>query len=129
MVAKQLTGSGETELLAPLADEVALDWSADGSTIFLDTFGATGSDIATLAVSGDKKVKPFLNGALNEFSAGCRPTASYRLTCPTSRAVMRSLVQTYPDRSEKWQISARGGDDPHWANGGRGLLYTHPSSR
>ncbi len=130
VVAKQLTGSGETELLAPLADEVALkDWSADGSTIFLDTFGATGSDIATLAVSGDKKVKPFLNGAFNEFSGRLSPDGRYLAYVSDESGRDEIYVQTYPDRSEKWQISARGGDDPHWANGGRELLYLSPEQQ
>ncbi len=130
VVAKQLTGSGETELLAPLADEVTIkDWSADGATIFLDVFGAMGSDIGTLSVAGDHKVKPFLNGAFNEFSGRLSPDGRYLAYVSDESGREEVYVQTYPDRSDKWQISVRGGDDPHWGNGGRELFYLSPEQQ
>ena len=130
IVAKQLTGSGETEMLAPLADEVTLkDLSADGSTLFMDTFGATGTDIATLSIPGDHKVKPFLNGAFNEFSGRLSPDGHYLAYVSDESGREEIYVQTYPDRGEKWQISARGGDDPHWGAGGRQLYYLSPEQQ
>ena len=130
VIAKQLTGSGETEVLAPLSDEVTLkDWSADGTMLFLDTFGPTGSDIGTLSISGDHKVKPFLNGAFNEFSGRLSPDGRYLAYVSDESGREEIYVQTYPDRSQKWQISARGGDDPHWGNGGRELFYLSPEQQ
>jgi eukaryotic-like serine/threonine-protein kinase len=130
IVAKQLTGSGETEMLAPLTDEVAIkDWSADGTTLFMDTFGVSGTDIATLSIPGNKKLKPFLNGAFNEFSGRLSPDGHYLAYVSDESGREEVYVQTYPDRGEKWQVSVRGGDDPHWTNGGRELCYLSPEQQ
>ena len=38
-------------------------------------------------------------------------------------------VQNFPDRSEKWQISTRGGDDPRWSAGGKEMFYLSPEQQ
>jgi dipeptidyl aminopeptidase/acylaminoacyl peptidase len=130
ITSKLLTGSGETELLAKIAEEVILkDWSRDGSMIVYDFPAVTGTDIWVLPTTGDRKPIPFLNGAYNEFSGRLSPDARYLAYVSDESGREEVYVQSYPDRSEKWQISTRGGDDPRWGPGGNELLYLSPEQQ
>jgi serine/threonine protein kinase len=124
IVAKQLTGSGETELLAPLTSEVVLkDWSRDGSTIVFDADSESGDDIWLLPVTGDRKPKVFLNGTYNEFDGRLSPDGRFLAYVSDESGRDEIYVQPFPDRSEKWQVSTRGGKDPRWGADGREIYY------
>ena len=124
---KTLTGSGETQLLYPVVDECILkDWSRDGSTIFFEKTAATGLDIWTLSTTGDHKATAFLTGAFNEFDPHLSPDGHYLAYTSDESGHEEVYVQPYPDRSDKWQISTHGGDDPHWSADGRQMFYLSP---
>ncbi len=127
IAARQLTGSGETELLAAIPDESVLkDWSRDGSTIFFERSTVTGGDIWTLPLGGDRKPKVFLNGAFNEFDPRLSPDGRYLAYASDESGRAEVYVQPFPDRSDKWQISTRGGEDPVWASSGKEIYYLSP---
>jgi len=120
---KQITGSGETELLLPSKDETVLkDWSRDGSTVFYDVAAATGYDIWTLSLA-DKKARPFLNAAFNEYDGKLSPDGRFLAYTSDESGREEIYVQTYPDRSDKWQVSTRGGNDPRWGANGNEMYY------
>ena len=128
--AKQLTGSGETESLSPQAEEAVLkDWSRDGSTIVFDRSSATGTDIWTLPVSGDHKPKVFLNGPYNEYDGHLSPDGRYLAYVSDESGHDEIYVQTYPSRSDKWQVSNHGGNDPRWAANGHEMYYLSPDQQ
>ena len=130
IVAKQLTGSGETEMLATLGDEATLkDWSRDGSTIFYETGASTGTDIWALPTTGDRKPAPFLTGAFSEYDPRLSPDGRYLAYVSNESGRDEIYVQSYPDRSEKWQVSTRGGNDPRWSLNGRELYYLSPDQQ
>jgi serine/threonine protein kinase len=127
IVAKQLTGSGETERLAPVTDEATLkDWSRDGSTIFFELTSATGSDIWTLSLNGDRKPHVFLNGTFDETDPRLSPDGRFLAYVSNESGHNEVYVQSYPGRSEKWQVSTRGGEDPRWGEGGHEIFYLAP---
>jgi serine/threonine protein kinase len=130
IVAKQLTGSGETEMLAPMGTEATLkDWSRDGSTIFYEITTATGTDIWALPTTGDRKPRPFLNGAFSEYDPKLSPDGRYLAYVSNESGRDEIYVQSYPDRSEKWQVSTHGGSDPRWAANGREMYYLSPDQQ
>lgn len=121
---KQLSGSGEAELLTPFSDEVVLkDWSRDGNAIAFDFNGATGTDIWVVSTTGDRKPQPFLNGTYDEFDARFSPDGRYMAYVSNESGREEVYVQTFPDRSEKWQVSTRGGYDPRWSANGHQMYY------
>ena len=130
IVVKQLTGSGETELLMPQPQEIVLkNWSRDGSTILYDSFvTSTTSDIWLLSTI-TKKARPFLTGSYNEFDPRLSPDG--RLLAYTSNESGRNevYVQSYPDQSDKWQVSTRGGREPLWRADGREIFYLSPDGQ
>jgi Tol biopolymer transport system component len=124
IVAKQLTGSGESELLTPMTNEVVLkDWARDGSAIFYEVGNVSGLDIWVLPLSGDRKPHPFLNGTFDEFDPRLSPDGRYLAYVSNESGRDEVYVQTYPDRSDKWQVSTHGGSDPHWTAGGHEIDY------
>jgi Tol biopolymer transport system component len=129
ITAKQLTGSGETELLLPSNDELILkDWSRDGSTIVYDLAAPTGLDIWTLSLA-DKKARAFLNAAFNEYDGHLSPDGRYLAYTSDESGREEIYVQTYPDRSDKWQVSTHGGSDPRWGGRGTEMYYLSPDQQ
>ena len=130
IVAKQLTGSGETELLAPFKDEAVLkDWSRDGKLILFELNSASGPDVWVLPLTGDRKPYAFLNGKYGEGEPRLSPDGKYLAYTSNESGHDEIYVQTFPDRAEKWQISTRGGYDPRWSGNGRELFYLSPEQR
>ncbi len=130
IIAKRLTGSGETETLAALTEEATLkDWSRDGSTIVYDLATASSTDIWTLPTAGDHKPRPFLNGAFNEYDGKLSPDGRYLAYVSDESGHDEVYVQTYPDRSDKWQVSTHGGSDPRWSASGHAIYYLSPDQQ
>ena len=128
---KQLTGSGETERLLPSVEELVLkDWSRDGSAILYEVPSANGrSDIWVLPTTGERKPWAFLNGAFNEIFPRLSPDGGLLAYVSDESGRNEVYVQTFPDRNEKWQVSARGGDDPTWSADGRQIYYLSPEQQ
>jgi Tol biopolymer transport system component len=122
---RNVSGSGDRELLGRVsANVVPTDWSPDGATIvFEDGTPATRSDLWLLPLEGDRKPRPFLNGSYNEAQGRFSPDGRYLAYTSDESGRPEIYVQAFPDRSEKWQISTRGGSDPEWSADGRELFY------
>jgi eukaryotic-like serine/threonine-protein kinase len=130
IMAKQLTGSGETEVLAPLSQEVTLkDWASDGSAIFYDSGSTLGTDVWVLPLTGERKPQPFLTGAYNEYDPHLSPDGRFLAYVSNESGREEVYVQTYPDRSDKWQVSTHGGNDPHWSADGHEMFYLSPDQQ
>jgi Tol biopolymer transport system component len=124
IVAKQLTGSGETEVLLPTGEEaVPMDWSSDGSTILYVNELGKSSDIWMLPVTGDRRPAVFLNGAFEEYFPRLSPDGRYLAYTSDESGRDEVYVQPFPDRSEKWQVSTRGGSEPQWSGDGHEIFY------
>jgi len=83
----------------------------------------SGLDIWVLPLSGDRKPHPFLNGTFDEFDPRLSPDGRYLAYVSNESGRDEVYVQTYPDRSDKWQVSTHGGSDPHWTAGGHEIDY------
>jgi Tol biopolymer transport system component len=124
IVAKQLTGSGEMEMLLPTGEEaVPMDWSSDGSTILYVNELGKSSDIWMLPVTGDRRPAVFLNGAFEEYFPRLSPDGRYLAYTSDESGRDEVYVQPFPDRSEKWQVSTRGGSEPQWSGDGHEIFY------
>ena len=122
---KQLTGSGEQEVLHRIDQEAILsDWSNDGNLIFFGVDSPNNaSDVWILEMTGERKTYPFLNGPFNEAQAQLSPDGRYLAYSSDESGQFEIYIQTFPERSEKWQISSRGGSDPVWRSDGKELFY------
>ena len=121
---KQLTGSGQEELLHLLPNEPSLShWSRDGSRMLFTQGSGQRSDIWVLELSGERKAYPFLNGPFTEREGQLSPNGKFLAYSSDESGQYQIYVQQFPDRSEKWQISTTGGSDPQWRADGKELFF------
>jgi Tol biopolymer transport system component len=122
---KSSSGAGNDELLLKSEFVNFPEHAApDGQSIlFGQSNPGTGIDVWILPLSGDRKPKPLISteffDGFSKFSPDGRWVAYH--SNETSRTEV--YVQSYPQRSGKWQISTQGGSYPRWAKSGRELFY------
>ena len=103
------------------------DVSPDGRYAIYDTAGnASSTELWALPLTGDHKPFPFVQANSGASSAKFSPNGRY--VAYTSRETGRQevYVQTFPQRTGKWQISTSGGTQPMWRRDGKELFYLAP---
>ncbi len=122
-------GLGSTEPVFQSKDQVKYlnDLSADGRYAIYDT--GTDSQLWALPLFGERKPFAFVQGSLKAGSAQFSPNGRFvaYLTNETGRNEI--YVQTFPEHTGKWQISASGGTEPMWSRNGKELLYLTPDEK
>jgi len=118
-------GSGTTERLASSERQQAPGaWTPDGRTlVFMESDGATGFDIWTLSLDGDRKPHPFLQTPFNELYPDLSPDGRWLAYVSNQSGRAEVYVQPYPGPGARQQISVDGGTAPAWSRDGRELFY------
>jgi serine/threonine protein kinase len=118
------TTAPDAALVTRPGDKFVESWSHDGKylAVTLLTSGLwiipLDSSATPWSVRADEK-----SGSWQaEFSPDSRWLAYSSLESGTSEV----YVEPFPPTGARWQISARGGAEPHWRSGGRELLYVAP---
>jgi len=128
---KNASGAGGKELLLASAPEIIpVSWSRDGGLIlYSQTGGNTGRDIWALPLSGERKPYAVLDGPFDQDQALLSPDGKW--LCYTSNESGRQeiYVESFPDRSGKWQISTSGGQDARWRGDSREIYYLGPDQQ
>ena len=123
-------GSGASERLATSDLQQAPGaWTPDGKTLlFMQGEQATGYDIWTLSLEGDRQPHPFLQTRFNEQYADLSPDGRWLAYASNQSGRAEVYVQPYPGPGARQQISVDGGTAPAWSRDGRELFYiTNPS--
>jgi Tol biopolymer transport system component len=118
-------GSGTTDRLAPSEFQQAPGaWTPDGKTLlFMQCDPATGFDIWTLPLEGDRKPHPFLQTPFNEQYADLSPDGRWLAYVSNQSGRAEVYLQPYPGPGARQQISVDGGTAPAWSRDGRELFY------
>jgi Tol biopolymer transport system component len=137
-----VTGAGgEAPLLSGTNLRIDTDWSRDGSTIFYyERFSATKSDLGTLSVTADGKLKegaqprPYLSTQADETLPRFSPEPNPRWAAYQSdeSGKFEVYIDTFPERSAVVRVSTGGGTYPQWGpiSGDRSeLFYVSGSSK
>jgi Tol biopolymer transport system component len=121
---KQITGAGQTEFVLPWkAGEIELtDWSRDGRYVLFTTPGSAHFAIQMLDMT-DHKVSTFLEGPFDAGYARLSPDGRYIAYTSNESGRYEVYVQTFPDRSDKWQVSNKGGYESEWSADGKQIYY------
>jgi len=125
---------GQALLLSGTNLRLDTDWSQDGSTIFYyERFSATKSDLGTLSVTADGKLKegtgprPYLSSPADEALARFSPEPNPRWAAYQSEESGKSevYIDTFPERSGVVRVSTGGGIYPTWGpiSGDRSELF------
>ncbi|MGE5717438.1 MAG: TolB family protein, partial [Acidobacteriota bacterium] len=114
----------------PGQQEFPFSFSPDGSLLLLGVgnFSATtptffGWDIFVLPLSGDRKLRPFLQTKFLEEHARFSPDGRWVAYRSNESGRWEVFVRPYPGPGGKWQISNEGGSEPRWSPNGRELYY------
>jgi len=113
-------GSGTAERLTTSEySNVPVSFSPDGQVLaFVEVHPATGRDLWTMNISGDRKPQPFLRTSFNEGDARFSPDGRWLTYISDESGRNEIYVQPYPGPGGKWQISTEGGAEPVWAGNG-----------
>jgi serine/threonine protein kinase len=122
---KPADGSGAEELLLP--DQAGAvfapnDWSRDGKTLFYspNIYTQKGEGIWALSLDGERKPHQILPYGT---SATLSPDGRWLAYCSIESGRLEIYVEAYGGGQGKWQVSANGGQAPHWSADGKELLY------
>ena len=118
-------GSGSTERLASSERQQAPGaWTPDGRTLlYMEGDVATGYDILTLALEGDRKPHPLVQTPFSEVYADLSPDGRWLAYVSSQSGRAEVYVQPYPGPGARQQISVNGGTAPAWSRDGQELFY------
>ncbi|HTG61308.1 MAG TPA: protein kinase, partial [Terriglobia bacterium] len=118
-------GSGAAERLTTSGNfQVPGSWSPDGHVLaFSEVDPTTGWHIWMLRLEGDRKPRPFLQTASNEYGPMFSPDGRWLAYQSDESGRQEIYVRSFPGPGGKWQISTEGGVQPVWARNGRELFY------
>jgi hypothetical protein len=91
--------------------------------LFMQGDPATGFDIWTLPLEGDRKPHPFLQTPFNEQYADLSPDGRWLAYVSNQSGRPEVYAQPYPGPGARQQISVDGGTAPAWSRDGRELFY------
>jgi eukaryotic-like serine/threonine-protein kinase len=125
---------GQAMVMSGTNVRLVTDWSRDGSTIFYyERFAATKSDLGTLAVTADGKVKDgaiprlYLSTPAEETWARFSPEPNPRWAAYQSDESGRNevYIDSFPERRAAVRVSTGGGTYPQWGpiSGDRSELF------
>ena len=110
-------------LVASEFDKVAGSWSPDRNLlIFTEYHPDSGADIWVLD-RGQGTVRPFMHTRFNEYSPVFSPDGRFVAYVTDEAGRHEVVVVTFPDGTQKRQISIDGGTEPVWSKDGRDLYY------
>jgi eukaryotic-like serine/threonine-protein kinase len=126
---KAADGLGSTEAVFQSSGQAKAidDVSPDGNYAIYDTAGnASTTQLWALPLNGDRKPFPVVQSSLGASSAKFSPNGHYVAYASRETGRQEVYVQTFPQRTGKWQISISGGTQPMWRRDGKELFYLAP---
>ncbi|MGB6430516.1 MAG: protein kinase [Candidatus Acidiferrales bacterium] len=121
---KAASGLGDSQLVFQSNDQrkSVNDWSPDGRYVVYD-LSTPPTSLWVLPLFGDRKPFPFIQGAYDAREARFSPNGRFIAYTSSETGNYEVYVQTFPDRSGKWQVSTAGGTYPVWRRDGKELYF------
>ena len=109
-------------------DRYATTWSPDGRFIagIQQNPQQGGTEFLLLPMSANQNPAPFLPGArgLSRFAfPRISPNGKWIAYCSWESGRGEIYVSSFPSGAGKWQVSANGGNEPHWRRDSRELFF------
>ena len=114
----------EERLTTGPVNEIPASCSPDGRVLALERLSsATGFDIYTLSLDGDREPRPFVMSPARERAPQFSPDGRWVAYSSDESGGLQVYVAPYPGPGRRWQISIDGGDAPQWNPKGGELFY------
>jgi Tol biopolymer transport system component len=116
--------SGEPVFQSEISKSVNA-WSPDGRFVVYDTGGrGFTSDLYVLPLTGNRQPR-LINGAPGfQNAADISPDGRLIAYSSSESGRFEVIVETFPEKGGRWQITTQGGRYPHWGAGARELFFT-----
>ena len=82
-----------------------------------------GSDIYTVAISGERKLQPFLNTLANETAPTFSPDGKWLAYESDGSGRNEVYITPFPGGGAQYQVSTSGGERPLWRRDGKEIFY------
>jgi serine/threonine protein kinase/Tol biopolymer transport system component len=98
-------------------------WSRDGKTIVLARGALANASIMTLSLDGDRVPRTFLANNFDTNPSDLSPDGRWIAYTSNESGSYQVFVESFPNRSGRWQVSPDGGGEPRWSPDGTKLYY------
>jgi len=106
------------------------DVSSDGRyALYVWVTGANTAELWALPLFGERKPFAFVQGSFGAYSAQFSPNGRYVAYESNETGRFEIYVETFPQPTGRWQISATGGEEPMWRHDGKELFYLTPDKK
>jgi serine/threonine-protein kinase len=131
-------GTGEVQRLTESQNnQFPESWYPDGKLLlFSEKNPQTDWDLMILSIAGGDvsgwtpgKPTPLLNGPFAEEGGVFSPDGRWLAYLSNESGQAEVYVRPFPSPGGKWQISAGGGENPHWSRARHELFYSTPDLR
>jgi DNA-binding SARP family transcriptional activator/Tol biopolymer transport system component len=118
-------GSDSAETLLPFAfGQFPIAFTPDGRALLLQIRNpASGFDIWTLPLHGERTLRPYLRGPSNEHSPAVSPDGRWLAYVSNESGQDEVYVRPFPGPGTPVLISSGGGREPRWASSVREMFY------
>ena len=124
-------GGGSDDVVFELNEPVRpTDWSPDGSALCLDHFGErTQADVWILAMTGDRKMREFVQTAYSEGEGRFSPDGRWIAYTSDETGQPEIHIRPFPGPGTALKVSTSGGSAPAWRRDGRELYFISSDNR
>jgi serine/threonine protein kinase/Tol biopolymer transport system component len=99
-------------------------WTSDGKTlVFVETVAATGADLWTLSLDGDRTPRPLLQTPGNQQAAVISPDDKHIAYESNAGGQPGVYVADFPSMANQQRVSAANARTPVWSHDGRRLFF------
>ena len=119
------SGEGADELVFESAISKSVNaWSPDGRFVVYDTGGlGRTADLHVLPLVGDRRPVALASQPGFQQQADISPDGRLIVYGSSESGKYKVIVESFPEKGERWQISTDGGRKPVWRGDGRELFF------
>jgi eukaryotic-like serine/threonine-protein kinase len=125
-------GTGERVLVRGEKPMFARDWSPDGRFLVLDqyTAGYAAVSVWKVAIAAGSTPSEYIPGeGFSKAVPRISPDGKWIIYESNESGQAQIYLESFPERSGKWQVSTGGGMQPRWSGDGRRIYFLSPDNK